>query len=70
MQCPMRRRSCARTTNTYSERKVAVGTTKKSSAAARGGWLARNVRHVCDGGVERRGIARDTVASLTTKPTY
>jgi hypothetical protein len=58
----------ARTTNTYSKRNVAVGTTKKSIAAARGIWLARNVRHVCDGGVKRRGMARDTVASLTAKP--
>ena len=68
LQRTMRRRSCARTTNTYSARKVAVGTTKKSIAAARGRWLARNVPQVCEGGGNRRGMRRDTVASLTTKP--
>jgi hypothetical protein len=41
---------------------VAVGTTKKSAAAICWTWLARKVRHDCDGGVAERVIDFATVA--------
>jgi putative ABC transport system permease protein len=47
--CTTRRRSCARRTSTNSSRYVTVGTTKKSAATICPMWVARNVRHVCDG---------------------
>jgi hypothetical protein len=33
-------------------------------------WLARNVRHVCDGAVPRSGRYRDTVRSERTSPSF
>jgi hypothetical protein len=41
---------------------VAVGTTKKSTAAICATWLARKVRHDCDGGVDGRVMYFATVA--------
>jgi hypothetical protein len=35
------------TRNTYTSRKVAVTTTKKSHASVSGAWFRTNVRHVC-----------------------
>jgi hypothetical protein len=60
--------SCTENIFAYSERNVAVGTTRQLIGAARGRWLARNVFQVCEGGWNRRAMRRDTVASLTTKP--
>src|SRR5882724_12393648 len=31
-------------------------------------WLVRNMRHVCEGGVRRFGISRETVRSATSMP--
>ncbi len=39
-------------------------------AASATRWLARNVRHVCDGAVPRPGRYRDTVRSETTIPSF
>src|SRR3989442_9848841 len=33
-------------------------------------WLARNVRHVCDGGERRFGSRRETVRSATSIPSF
>ena len=54
LTCTIRRRSWARTTNTKSTRKVAVGTVKKSMDASWDTWLARNARQVRDGGFRGR----------------
>ena len=32
---------------------------KKSMATVEPRWFARTVRHVCDGGIRRRGISRE-----------
>jgi hypothetical protein len=61
----MRRRSWARTTKTNEIRQVSVGTAKKSMATVEARWFERNVRHVCEGGVRRRGISREIVRSDT-----
>ena len=51
-----------------STRKVAVGTTKKSTETRSKTWFWRNVRQVCEGGFGRRGMRRATVRCETSKP--
>jgi hypothetical protein len=67
-ECTTRRRSSESTKKTYTTRKVAVGTVRKSMQARVPVWLARNVRQVCEGGLRRRGISRETVRSATEMP--
>jgi hypothetical protein len=43
-------------------RECAVGTVKKSIETRSRTWLARNVRHVCEGGGRRFEISRDNGA--------
>lgn len=52
----------------YSKRNVAVGTTKKSTAAVSVRWLARNVLHAGDGGLPRRSMYSATVDSAKSWP--
>jgi PAS domain-containing protein len=56
------------TTNTYSTRKVAIGTVRKSIETNSRKWLSRNVRQVCDGGFLFFGISRETVLSEISIP--
>jgi hypothetical protein len=49
-------------TSTNKSRYVTVGTTKKSAAMIWPTWLARTVRHGCEGGLFRRGMNFATVA--------
>ena len=49
-------------------RKVAVGTTKKSTETRSARWFWRNVRQVCEGGFERRGMSRASVRGETSRP--
>ena len=54
-------------TKQYSNRNVAVGTTKKSQAAVPSMWLARSVLQVCEGGFRgRRGMYVATVDAATS----
>ena len=46
------------TRNTYTSRKVAVTTTKKSHASVSPAWFRTNVRHVCDDERGRDGTGR------------
>src|SRR5215467_6512301 len=68
LKCNTRRRSCANTMNTYSTRKVAVGTVRKSIETDSRKWLSRNVRQVCDGGFLPLGISRETDLSEISIP--
>ncbi len=63
-----RLRSCARTRNTNSTRKLAVGTVKKSTDTMSLMWFARKACQACDGGPGRRGMSRDTVRSEISMP--
>src|SRR4029453_9757862 len=65
-----RRRSCARTTKTNKTLKNTVGTTTKSTETSVPTWLARNVRHVCDGGVRRGPRILDTPACEISRPSF
>src|SRR5215470_14586756 len=68
LKCNTRRRSYANTMNTYSTRKVAVGTVRKSIETNSRKWLSRNVRQVCDGGFLPLGISRETDLSEISIP--
>ena len=70
LTCRMCRRSWARTTKTNRIGQVSVGTAKKSTATVERRWFSRNVRHVCEGGVRRRGISREIVRSETASPSF
>ncbi len=50
--------------------KVAVGTTKKSSATRSLRWFSRNARQVGDGGFRRRGMYFATVEMATSMPSF
>ncbi len=65
-----RRRWCASTTRTKRTRQCAVGTVKTSIATRSRTWLVRTVRQVCDGGVRRFGIRRETGRSATSIPSF
>ena len=56
--CSSRRRSRDSTTKTYSVRKVAVGTVRKSTAIVPAKWSRTNVAHVVDGGRGGRPVVR------------
>jgi len=62
------------TRNTYTSRKVAVTTTKKSHASVSGAWFRTNVRHVCmdERGRDGRGrrMYRRTVRGETETPNF
>src|SRR5262245_5506087 len=68
LKCRTRRRWCERTTRTKSTRSWAVGTVKKSIETRSRTWFVRKVRQVCEGGVGRFGIRRETVRSATSIP--
>src|SRR5262245_58922724 len=64
-QCKMRRLPTSRTTKTYSTRKDAVTTMKKSVASTDRAWFRTNVLHAC---VPRRGLSRhDSMYRLTVR---
>ena len=65
-----RRRSQDSTTKTKSTRNVAVGTTKKSTAAMPLRWFSRNERHVGDGGLRRLAMYFSTVLFATSIPSF
>ena len=50
--------------------KAQGGTVKKSIETRSRTWLARNVRHVWDGGVRRVESSRETVRSATSIPSF
>src|SRR5260370_1774058 len=62
------RRWWASTTRTKRTRSCTVGTVKKSTATRSGTWFVRNVRHVCEGGVRRFGISRETERAAKSMP--
>jgi hypothetical protein len=64
----IRRRSWTSTTNTRSTLSVAVGTTKKSIETSSWTCWSRNVRHVAEGGLRRRGWYVSTVDFATWIP--
>ena len=73
-QCRIRRVPMFSTRNTYTTRKVAVTTTKKSHASVPWAWFRTNVLHVCDDedgrdGTRRR-MCRLTVRGETATPTF
>ena len=65
---PRRREDLLDSRRTHSTRNVAVGTTKKSMKTRSWLWFRRNERQVCDGGLRRTGMYRDTVACATSNP--
>jgi hypothetical protein len=65
-----RRRSFDRTRKTNSTWNVAVGTVKKSTETISLAWFFRNVRQLWEGGFKWRTIYFETVAWLTTMPSF
>jgi hypothetical protein len=72
LQCTISRRECLIANHTYSRRKVAVGTVKRSMATITFRWFLRNVSQLCLRSGRRPCCRRrrDTPRSETLNPSF